>query len=121
MHAAVAKKSIHGKAGLGSDLGVVRKVRAEKAFGVAKKLLTDHLPESTRQNESQCAAYEEMIVILGSALGRAINMLGQDKRLQALTELRKLHPDTCDDKDQKELWFAICTALFAMHPTKKEM
>ena len=80
MHAAVAKEFYHSKAGLGSDLGAVRKMKAERAFDVAKKLLTDHLPESTRQNESQFGAYEEMAVVLGSALGRAINMLGQGSK-----------------------------------------
>ena len=83
--------------------GPQRKIRADKAFEAAKALLSTHMPESGRSKESQDGAHDAMIEILACALGRAIHMLGQDKRKHALAELRDLHPDTCSDDDQKAL------------------
>ena len=107
MHQDVAEQFSHAQGSLSADGCAKRKLRAEKAFEAAKALLDKHMPESGRSKESQDGAHDAMIEILACALGRAIHMLGQDKRSQALAELRELHPDTCSDDDQKALWFAI--------------
>ena len=121
MHQDVSAQFFHAQGSLSADGFERRKLRAEKAFEAAKALLATHMPESGRSKESQDGAHDAMIEILAGALGRAIHMLGQDKRAQALVELQKLHPDTCSDDDQKALWFAICHALNAAHPSKRDM